>query len=533
MNHLVASNQRAGSRTVWLSSLLLLAQLLSISPVLFVVLAVDQQRHAWASYTKVLDDVGRFASDLTEKEQRTPGQPVPAQLRAELQRILSGSAAASIRATLTDAEAMLARNDVSAALAELSAAERALRTELSRNSDRIAQTTMYLEAPIAGVCLLAFGVVLVIRRFRREALIQRKLQQELSVTNEEVVAALAVARAEAASKNKLLEHLGSFAGTSSNGAEDATGEPRNWESLARIMSQVADYSKLESGSLKLESMEFEPAGIVSEALELSARLAGPQEVHVSADLGSGLSGVVKGDSRRLRDVLVNVIGAAAGIAGKKGVELSGGETAADGRTTLRFELRLNGTTIPEEVRRQILEPFAELPAPNAHAGLELAISKKLVELMGGRLDVSNSPGGGCIFWFTAVFESVVASPELGGQTQPGDVPSGVQPMRGKGARERRAEQRHGINYPTILRSEEAGIASVRILDVSTSGLRVAAPFRLEVLSEVEIRIEGLSLTGIVRNCTSIRANEFHAGIEIHASSGDEHYLHHLRLLREE
>jgi hypothetical protein len=102
---------------------------------------------------------------------------------------------------------------------------------------------------------------------------------------------------------------------------------------------------------------------------------------------------------------------------------------------------------------------------------------------------------------------------------------------GKKGHERRTEPRHGINYPTLLRSEQAGIAIIRVLDVSTSGLRVSVPFRLTVLSEVEIRIEGASVVGTVRNCTCIAANEFHVGIELRAaSSNDEHFLHHLRLL---
>lgn len=529
MNHLSASDQRSSSRTVWLPSLLLLAQLLTIIPVLFVVFSGDQQRGVWDSDTTLLDKLDGLASSMTDLEHAAPGEQPYSQYRAELQRILSDRAAAPIRGTLVLVDSMLARSDVSAAQAELSHAERSIQSELRQNTNRTDQITSYLKALVAGVCVFGFGVVLVIRRFRRDAAIQRKLQQELRTTNEEVVAALTAARAESAAKNKLLEHLGSWIGTPSNVAY----ESHDSEALARIMSQVVDYSKLESGTLNLESIEFEPAKIVSEALELYARIAGRKDVRVTSDVGGGLSGVVKGDPRRLGEVLVNVVGAAVAVAGKTELVLSAGETIADGRTNLRFELRLKGKSISEELRQRILEPFAELPEPNAHTGLGLAISKKLAELMGGKLDVTNQPRSGCTFWFTAVFETVSPPPEPRSQAQPGRALSGGKSSQAKGGRERRAEPRHGINYPTLLRSEHAGIASVRILDVSTSGLRVSTPFRLDVLSEVEIRVEGLSLTGTVRNCTCIRANEFHAGIEIRASSSSEHYLHHLRLLRAE
>jgi hypothetical protein len=103
----------------------------------------------------------------------------------------------------------------------------------------------------------------------------------------------------------------------------------------------------------------------------------------------------------------------------------------------------------------------------------------------------------------------------------------------KVAREGRAEPRRVSNYPTLLRSEQAGMATIRILDVSPSGVRVSVPFLLALQGEVEIRVDGMSILGTVRNCTQIRANEFHAGIEIRPTGADEQVLHHLRLLRAE
>src|ERR1700687_4877473 len=81
-------------------------------------------------------------------------------------------------------------------------------------------------------------------------------------------------------------------------------------------------------------------------------------------------------------------------------------------------------------------------------------------------------------------------------------------------RDRRTEPRHPMNYPTLLRSEPAGIGIIRVVDASASGLGLYTPFRLDVQSEVEIRIEGRSVVGIVRNSNCIWPNEFHVGIEI-------------------
>jgi hypothetical protein len=167
--------------------------------------------------------------------------------------------------------------------------------------------------------------------------------------------------------------------------------------------------------------------------------------------------------------------------------------------------------------------------------------------MGGKIDVASEPGRGSTFSFTAVFESVRARTEP--QAEPSQpASSATDPIRAAGVgptapvssqpqaerkqvRERRTESRHGINYPTLLRAEDAGIGVIRVLDVSASGLRVSVPFRLNPQTEVEIRIEGASVIGIVRNCTCIGANEFHVGIEIPPTAASNmECLNHLRLL---
>ena len=191
----------------------------------------------------------------------------------------------------------------------------------------------------------------------------------------------------------------------------------------------------------------------------------------------------------------------------------------------------------------MFQPFSTDPGAcqaTVDMDLGLAISKRLVDLMGGKLDVSSQVGRGSTFCFTAVFESADAVAEMPAQDRPSaqaeeldQALPALKPSKANGLRrERRKEARYGNSYPTLLRSEQAGVAVIRILDVSTSGLRISVPFRLNVHSEVEIRIEGVSVVGLVRNCTCIRANEFRVGVVLRpASASDEQFLQHLRLLR--
>ena len=535
---------RSGRRTekLWLPSVLLLAQFLTITPVLLIVFANEEQRRASDGYVALLDGLDRLSLAIADLENvpRPGASQQYSNYRDALNRVLSASTPSpKVREALVRVDSIVARmattaNTVSdhqdgrAARTELLAAQRLVRSELSTSGDSIAQQTTYLKALVGGACLLAFGVVFVVRRFRVDAAIQSKLQQELRITNEEVIAALASARSESEAKNQFLEHVGQLMRTGSA------------EKLRNLASQIVDYARLESGKLELQSTEFEPARIVTESsLQFFIPSANHKRLTLRSSIEEGLPSVVKGDPERLRQVLVSLMSNAVCFTEKGEILLRmEGTTGGEERTALRFEVRDSGNGIAEPLRNRLLQPFSALytansnepvPGGNQGNGLGLAISKKLVELMGGRIDVVSEPGRGCTFFFTAVFENSHRAPGAGARSP---ANSKLQADK-KSRRERRAEQRHGTNYPTLLRAEMAGIAVIRVLDVSSSGLRVSVPFRLIPRTEVEIRIEGTSVVGIVRNCTCISANEFHVGIQIpHEASADEQErLNHLSLLR--
>ena len=593
-----ASQAGQRSEKLWLPSLLLLAQFLTITPVLLIVLADEQQRRASDGYVALLDGLDRLSFDIAElgnipqpgaKQNGAAAADVAwrqqySDYRGDLNRILSASAPSpAVRETLARVDSSVARmaktesdlaglngkpeqvdpltsgfrKDGRAARSELLNAQRLVRSGLSATGDSIAQMTTYLKALVAGACLLAFGVVFVVRRLRVAAAVQRKLQEELRTTNEEVIAALAAARSESEAKNQFLAHLGQLLHTPLNAIVAKTGELLRMENLAdrqrecaqaslgmaetlrNLAGQVVDYAKLESGRFELQSVEFEPAGLVTEVLQLFTPAASGKRLTLRSSIAEGLPSVVKGDAERLRQVLANLMSNAVRFTEKGEIFVHVEETIrAEERTSLRFEVRDPGSGISEPVRDRLFQPFSNLPPISPAGGsstggkqgngLGLAISKKLVELMGGKIDVTSEPGRGCTFSFTAVFESVHPS------TEPKAAPvSSRLHAEKKNRRERRAERRHGTNYPTLLRAERAGIAVIRVLDVSASGLRVSVPFRLIPRTEVEIRIEGTSVIGVVRNCTCIAANEFHVGILIprDASPAEQERLNHLSLLR--
>jgi len=506
------------SNQLWLPNLLLLAQFLTIAPVLLIVFSGEAQRTAVDGDVALLDGLDRLSFAIAELENIPTADGAArrqqySDYRADLDRILSTSAPSQkVRETLSRMDSLVTRmaknespKEGRAALSELLNAQRSVRQQLSMTGDSIAQKTNYLKALVAGACLLAFGVVFVVRRFRVDVSIQRKLERELRTTNEEVIAALAVARSESEVKNRFLAHVGHL-------IETAQANPGLPESLTKVADQVLDYSRLESGSLELSSKEFEPAALVAQVVQLFTPLADRKGVRLRSSIQEGLPGAVTGDPDRLRQVLVNLLSNAVRCTKHGEIVLRVEEAAVAERTSLRFEVRDTGIGIAEG---------------NPGTGLGLAISKKLVELMGGQIDVTSQPGLGSTFSFTAVFEGAP-------QSHPMLLAVSPQPAsENKPRLERRTENRHDANYPTLLRAESAGIAVIRVLDVSASGFRVSVPFRLLPRTEVEIRIEGTSVVGIVRNCTRIAANEFHVGIRIprEASAEEQEHLNHLQMLR--
>ncbi len=98
----------------------------------------------------------------------------------------------------------------------------------------------------------------------------------------------------------------------------------------------------------------------------------------------------------------------------------------------------------------------------------------------------------------------------------------------KGGKERRAEPRSRVRYSGLLRSTASGVATVRVLDVGRSGVRVTVPFRLPIKDQVEVCVGNSAVCGVVRNCVCIGAFEFHIGVRI-----DDSKLDHLHVFRGE
>lgn len=183
------------------------------------------------------------------------------------------------------------------------------------------------------------------------------------------------------------------------------------ENLLTLVSDILDFSKIEAGKLELEQAPFR----LNDSLEAVERLFRTElrkknlgfEIRNLAEIDTSFprSGVILGDSLRLHQILVNLVGNAIKFTDTGSIELSVGVLEReDDVLTLEFSVSDTGIGISEEQRTRLFDSFEQAESSTTRryggTGLGLTISRQLVQAMGGEIDVSSSEGEGSCFFFT-------------------------------------------------------------------------------------------------------------------------------------
>jgi len=180
-------------------------------------------------------------------------------------------------------------------------------------------------------------------------------------------------------------------------------------SLLTLLNDVLDFSRLESGKLTVEHRPFRVRSVVEECLEIMAPLAAGKGLVLDSSIAEGTAEALYGDQHRTRQVLLNLLsnGIKFTARGKVGVSVSS-RALDDGRAEVRFSVTDTGLGIAGDDVGRLFVAFQQLDGSwsrqHGGAGLGLAISKRLTELMGGTLTVESAPGRGSTFHFTIAGE---------------------------------------------------------------------------------------------------------------------------------
>ncbi|UWQ45276.1 TMAO reductase system sensor histidine kinase/response regulator TorS [Leisingera aquaemixtae] len=174
------------------------------------------------------------------------------------------------------------------------------------------------------------------------------------------------------------------------------------QNLLKILNDILDYSKIESGALKPEITSFSLPELVTDIVVLLRPGANAKGVHLWLDAPEDLPGVVQGDAAKLRQILFNLLSNALKFTDDGEVILrvrSNGETGGHHRLT--FEVSDTGRGISDAAKRRVFEAFEQEDTDTARkfggTGLGLAISRHFAEAIGARLSLESTKGVGSVF----------------------------------------------------------------------------------------------------------------------------------------
>ncbi len=190
--------------------------------------------------------------------------------------------------------------------------------------------------------------------------------------------------------------------------------------LLALINDILDLSKIEAGRVELESAELDLTRLLEDSCATLAERAQSKGLEFVIDVDRDVPQRVLGDSTRLRQVIVNLVGNAVRFT-QGGEIVVSARLAGPGSKIVRFDVRDTGIGIDPDSLDRIFDAFTQADGSTTRrfggTGLGLAIVRELSHRMGGRCGVESVPGEGSDFWFTAELQPLPETPKSEGAAQ--------------------------------------------------------------------------------------------------------------------
>lgn len=178
------------------------------------------------------------------------------------------------------------------------------------------------------------------------------------------------------------------------------------EMLLRLLSDVLDFSKIESGRLALDGGEFNPRQVVDETIEMYLERAHGKDLELTSEVVGPVPQNLRGDAARVKQALAHLVSNAVKFTERGGVHVrmsarNGGASDPGAPCSLHFEVEDTGIGIPEDSRDLLFQSFRQVDGSTTRrfggTGLGLALTQRLVEMMQGSIEYRARHGGGSVF----------------------------------------------------------------------------------------------------------------------------------------
>jgi signal transduction histidine kinase/ActR/RegA family two-component response regulator len=357
----------------------------------------------------------------------------------------------------------------------------------------------------------------------------QRVNEELIATNDKLEAAYQKARdlaikAEVANsaKSRFLSNMSHEVRTPMNGIigmadilmdTDLTPQQASWastikqcgNSLIKLISDVLELSMLEAGSAELRAEEFSFEEVVFSCIEVVAVRGAAKQLEFKHELDANVPDFLFGDQDRLRQILLNLLSNAEKftVDSKKTVHIRGWIEEDGDALRLFCEVKDEGIGIAKDALEGLFQPFSQVDDSTTRrfggTGLGLAIVSKLVDLMGGSIEVESTEGVGSCFRFNVLtehsraFEEVVEAETVPSEVSP-VVASGEGPVRVLMVEDNEVNQRVAA---LLLKRAHCEVTVVENGKLALDAL-AAADYDLCLMDLQMPEMDGLTATRIIR-----------------------------------